>query len=168
MKFLKTLVLFICVSGFAQSKVGTVDIDYILSKMPELSTVQKNVEAYGVQLDESLNKRLSDYNSLIEAYKKDEKSYTPIQKKAKQDTIMAYENEITKFQQNGTKLLALKREEELGPLYTKIGSSLEKVASVQGYTQILQVTETVVYIDPNYDVTLAVLKDLGITVKEEE
>ena len=39
MKFLKIAVFFISLSTFAQGKVGAVDIEYILSKMPELITV---------------------------------------------------------------------------------------------------------------------------------
>ena len=54
MKYLKLLALFICVTGFSQnSKVGTIDIDFILSKMPELANVQTQVQTYtkGLEAD---------------------------------------------------------------------------------------------------------------------
>ena len=47
MKAIKILFIFISVSSFAQSKVGTIDIDFILSKMPELPAIQKQIEDYG-------------------------------------------------------------------------------------------------------------------------
>lgn len=167
MKFLKILVLFVCVSSFAQSKVGTIDVDFIVSKMPELNTVQNVVEQYGKQLDTDLTAKITAYEALIQDYKDNESTYTLIQKKEKQDAIVAMEQDIAKFQQNGAKLIALKREDQMRPLYEKIGVSVEKIAAEQGFTQILQITDTVVYLDKNYDVTITVLKDMGITVKEE-
>lgn len=167
MKFLKILVLFVCVSSFAQSKVGTIDVDFIVSKMPELKTVQNVVEQYGKQLDTDLTAKITAYEALIQDYKDNESTYTLIQKKEKQDAIVAMEQDIAKFQQNGAKLIALKREDQMRPLYEKIGVSVEKIAAEQGFTQILQITDTVVYLDKNYDVTITVLKDMGITVKEE-
>ena len=75
---------------------------------------------------------------------------------------------ITKFQQNGSQLISLKRDDALRPLYSKIGVALEKVAKAEGYTQVLQTDVVVVYLDSNYDLTLKVLKELGIEVKEGE
>ena len=57
MKFIKFFFLFLSITSFAQSKVGTIDIDYILTQMPELLEVQKQVEAYGKELDVDFNKK---------------------------------------------------------------------------------------------------------------
>jgi len=167
-KLLKIAFLFLCVTGFAQSKVGTIDVDYIISQMPELSSVQKQIEDYGNGLDSNLLKKLAEYQSAIDKYKTDEFSLTINQKKGRQDSIIAMENDIQKFQQNGNQLIVLKQEEYLKPLYEKIGIALEKIAKAEGYTQVLMRNNDVVYIDNRYDLTLAVLKELGIEIKEEE
>jgi len=167
MKIIKVLFLFICVSSFAQSKVGTIDIDFVLSKMPQLKEVQKEVELYGGQLDKDLTAKITAYEALVKTYQDNEANYTLIQKKEKQDEIVETEQDITKFQQNGAKLIGLKREDFLRPLYTKIGESVEKIAAQEGFTQILQINETVVYLDKELDITLKVIKDLGIILKEE-
>lgn len=167
-KLLKIAFLFLCVTGFAQSKVGTIDVDYIISQMPELSSVQKQIEDYGNGLDSNLLKKLAEYQTAIDKYKTDEFSLTINQKKGRQDSIIAMENDIQKFQQNGNQLIVLKQEEYLKPLYEKIGIALEKIAKAEGYTQVLMRNNDVVYIDNRYDLTLAVLKELGIEIKEEE
>jgi len=167
-KLLKIAFLFLCVTGFAQSKVGTIDVDYIISQMPELSSVQKQIEDYGNGLDSNLLKKLAEYQSAIDKYKTDEFSLTINQKKGRQDSIIAMENDIQKFQQNGNQLIVLKQEEYLKPLYEKIGIALEKIAKAEGYTQVLMRNNDVVYIDNRFDLTLAVLKELGIEIKEEE
>lgn len=164
MKIFKILFLFICVSSFAQTKVGTVDVNLILSKLPELKNVQEDVDAYGAKLDIDLNKKLEAYNKEVEVYKAGEATYTEAEKTSKQKSIVALEQDLNKFQQNGDKLMTLKRNEALSPLYNKIGAVLESISKAQGYTQILQINQNIVYFDENFDLTLAVLKDLGIEI----
>ena len=166
MKLLKVLFLFICVTGFSQTKVGTIDVDFILSQMPELPTVQTQVDEYGKSLEADLQKKLTDYQNAIKEL--DDVTLTFDRKKKKQDSILAMEQDIQKFQQNGQQLITLKRDELLRPLYSKIGVSLEKVAKAGEYTQVLDRNSDIVYIDNNYDLTLVVCKDLGIEVKQGE
>ena len=168
MKLLKITFLFLCVNGFAQSKVGTIDVDYIISQMPGLSNVQKQVQDYGKGLDADLQKKLTEYQTAIDKYKTDEAGLTINQKKGRQDSIIAMESDIQNFQQNGSQLIVLKQEEYLKPLYEKIGIALEKIANAEGYTQVLLRNNDVVYVDNRFDLTLAVLKELGIEIKEEE
>ena len=168
MKMMKLLFLFVSISSFAQSKVGTVDIDFILSQMPELVTVQKQVEDYGKELDVDFKKNMDAYNLLINEYSENEATFSDTLKKVKQEAIITAENDLGKFQQNGTKLLNIRRDELLRPLYQKIGVSLGKVAKENAYTQVLQIDEYIVYLDNKLDLTLQILKDLGIEVKEGE
>ncbi len=167
MKFLKIAVFFIGLTAFSQSKVGAVDVDYILSKMPEMETVRTQMETYGQQLDIDLNKKIVDYKKLAEAYKEKESSLTPEQKKEKQSELINLDSDIQKFQQNGAKLMEIKQKEYLQPLYKKIGLALEKVASEQGFTQVMQTNQDLVYLDPNYDLTVPILTELGISITVE-
>lgn len=174
MKLLKFALLFVFISGFAQTgeivqtKLGTVDVDFIISKMPELANVQKQVEDYGKSLDNDLQTQLKNYQAAIDKYKIDEPTLTIAQKKSAQEAILTMENDIKKFQQNGNQLIVLKQDEYLKPLYTKIGTALEKVATAGGYTQVITRNEDVVFVDNRFDLTIPVLKELGIEYKEGE
>lgn len=168
MKFLKIAILLIGVSAFAQSKVGTVDVDYILANMPEMQNVQQQLETYGAQLDLELNKKIKSYKSLAEAYKTGETEFTISQKKEKQEELITLEDDIQKYQQNGAKLMDIKQQEFMKPLYTKIGEALEKVAQKGSYTQVIQTNDDLVFVDPNYDLTISILSEMGITVKPAE
>ncbi len=168
MKFLKIAIFFIGLSTVAQGKVGAVDVEYILSKMPELTSIQSELETYGKQLDVDLNKKVEAYKTMVEEYKKGESGYTEEQKKEKQTALINLDKDIQKFQQNGAKLMEIKQNEALKPLYQKIGQALEKVAKEQNYTQVMQTTTDLVYLDPNYDLTVPILKELGITIAPEE
>lgn len=168
MKLLKFTFLFLCVTGFAQTKVGTIDVDFVISKMPELTGVQKQVEEYTKGLDVNLQTKLTAYQAAIDDYTKMEAQLTLNQKKTKQDSILSMESDIQKFQQNGNQLIVLKQEEFLKPLYEKVGIALEKVAKAGAYTQVFTRNNDVVYVDNRFDLTLAVLAELGVVIKEEE
>lgn len=169
MKYFKVLFLFIGLSAFSQeTKVGTIDVDFVLSKMPELEGVQKQVDEYRQGLEKDLQKKVKELEDQIAIYKQQEASLTILQKNQKQDSLMSMEDDIGKFRQNGNQLILIKQEEYMQPLYNKLGEALEKVAQEGGYTQVLLRNNDVVYVDNRFDLTLAVLKEMGIEVKQEE
>ena len=169
MKYLKLLLLLVTISSYSQStKVGTVDVDFILSKMPELAGVQKQVQEYTKGLETDLQKKMKALEDGVAIYKQNEASYTINQRKVKQDSLVQMENDVNKFQQNGNQLILIKQEEYMQPLYKKVGEALEKIAKAGEYTQVLLRDNNVVYVDNRFDLTLAVLKEMGIEVKPEE
>lgn len=165
MKIIKLFVLLISISSIAQSKVGTVDIDFIITKMPEITDVQKQLENYSGELDQDFNKNMKAYNNMVQDYKENELSFTIAVKKDKQNTILEAENNLGTFQKNGTKLISIRRDELLRPLYEKIGDALGKVAKLKAYTQVIQIDESLVFIDNKYDLTMDVLAILGVEME---
>lgn len=150
----------------AQSKVGTIDTEYILSRMPELSKVQEEVKTYSSKLEADLKVKVDAYQEKVAAYQKEVASLSDPMKKTKQDEIINLENEIAKFRKNGTQLVQIEQNRLLQPLYQKIGKTLEEIAKSEKYTQVLTITTSgLAYIDPNYDVTDKVLKKLGIPLE---
>jgi outer membrane protein len=168
MKMLKLFFLFVSISSFAQSKVGTIDIDFIITKMPEITNVQKLLDDYKAELDVDFNKNMEAYNALIKDYTDNEVTFTIAVKKQKQDEIITAENDLGKFQQNGTKLISIRRDALLSPLYQKIGVALGKVAKENAYTQVMQIDEFLVYLDNDFDLTIQVLKELGVEIEPKE
>jgi outer membrane protein len=168
MKMIKLFFLFLSISSFAQSKVGTIDIDFIITKMPDITNVQKQLDDYKAELDVDFNKNMEAYNALIKTYTDNEVTFTIAVKKQKQDEIIAAENDLGKYQQNGTKLMSIRRDELLRPLYQKIGVALGKVAKENEYTQVLQIDEYIVYLNDDLDLTIKVLKELGVEILSEE
>jgi len=166
MKYLKIAILFIGITSFAQGKVGAADIEYIVTQMPEMEQVQAQLQLYADQLESDLNKKLGEYNELRDAYEKSKDNLGEAALKEKQAELIEKENDIQKYQQNGGRLMELKQQEFMRPLYSKIVTALNKVAKEQQYTYITQINQDMVYLDPNYDVTEAILEEMGITPTE--
>ncbi len=152
----------------AQSKVGTIDVEYILSQMPQLEQVNQDVKAYSDDLESQLQVKVTNYKALIEVYQQNESSFTEDIKKAKQDEIIALEQDIQKFQKNGASLVQIRQNELINPLYQLIGEAFNQVATEEKFTQILTINNTIAYLDPAFDITLRTMTKMGIPIQKEE
>ncbi len=151
----------------AQSKTGTIDTDFVISKMPELTKVQEDLKAYNDKLEADLKVKVDEYQAKVKEYQEKVASFTEPMKKTKQEEIINLENDITKYRQNGSQLVQLEQNKLLQPLYDKIGKALEEVAKAEKYTQVFTITTSgLAYIDPNYDLTKKVIAKLGIKLEE--
>jgi len=148
----------------AQSKVGTIDVEYILSKMPELVQVGVDVKTYSDELDNLLQVKYTKYQVLINVYQENETGYTDADKKTKQDEIIDLENEMQQFQQNSSTLIKIRQNELLRPLYMKISEALNVVSNEEKFTQVFTVDNTIVYLDTNFDITITVMKKIGLPI----
>lgn len=151
----------------AQSKVGTVNVNAVLSKLPELTQVQHMLDKYGKELNAAYEEQIASYKTKVEEYKQGEATNSDVMKKTLQQEIIALENGINQFKANGAKLTQVRKEELLRPLYKKISDMISVIAKEQNYTQILTTDgNEFVYTDEKFDITKTVMDRLGI--KETE
>jgi len=164
-KYISLLIVFMLfsISTQAQSKVGTVNVNEILTKLPELTTVNTEVKAYNSGLEKTLNNKITVYKTKLAAYKKNAETYSDIMKKTMGEELYGLENDIKTFQQNGGQLTQLKQDDLLRPLYKKISDMIAVVANEQGYTQILTVDgNEFAYANEKFDITKLVKTKLDI------
>ncbi|RBW60325.1 OmpH family outer membrane protein [Tenacibaculum sp. E3R01] len=147
----------------AQTKVGTVNSDLIIGKMPQMKSVIKRLENYSKELDSSFQIKAKTYQSKIEAFKKVEKTITDNDRKTKIQELAAIEQDMAKFRKNGSTMMQLRRDEYMRPLYRKLNEIVKEVAKANGYSQVLTTNgNEFAYIDDRYDITKLVLSKLGI------
>ena len=75
---LKITVLFIAFISsltIAQTKVGTIDSDYIIGMMPETKKVVEITKSYGAMLDSTFSIRVTDFKVRLEDYQAQRKGY---------------------------------------------------------------------------------------------
>ncbi len=154
------------ISIIAQSKVGTVNVNEILTNLPELTAVETAVAAYNSGLEKTLSEKITIYKTKLEVYKKNAETYNDVMKKTMGEELYGLENDIKKFQQNGSQLTQIKQDDLLRPLYKKISEMIAVVAKEQKYTQILTVDgNEFAYADENFDITTTIKTRLGIPAK---
>lgn len=163
------LVLIFIFSGIfvqAQTKVGTIDAEYILAQLPEITEVEEGLKVYNEELQEEVQNSIKKYEALIEEYQANTETYTEEEKQEKETEIIDLENDIKNFRQRASVLMQMRRNELTEPLYGKIDEAMKSVISEQNYTQILNSSANgLAYAHPDFDITDAVLNKLGITVE---
>ncbi|MDR5590951.1 OmpH family outer membrane protein [Christiangramia sp. SM2212] len=165
--FLGILLLFIAFTSNAQTKIGTIDAEYILSQMPQNTEVTKNLEAYNTELQGDLKENIQEYETLVKDYQETNEGLEEETRKEKEAKIIELENDIKGFRQKASVMMQMKRNELTGPLYEKIDEAMKTVIAEEGFTQIFHAGATgLAFSRAEDDITLRVMDKLGIEPKE--
>ena len=167
LSILSVIAIILSIQLNAQSKVGTVDVEYIISNMPELEQVRTDVTSYNDGLESQSKLKINTFQTLVDSYQQNESTYNEAIKKEKQSEIIALENDIKQFQQNSNKLIQLKQDELIQPLYQIIGDALNAVSKEEKFTQVFTINNNIVYLDPKMDLTVKVMKKMGLPIPKE-
>lgn len=155
-------------SSFAQSKIGTIDADFIISQLPEITTVNEGLKSYNTELQTELENSVKNFEQMLASYQAGVEAFTEEEKKAKEGELIALENEIKNFRQKASVMMQMKRNELSEPLYAKINAAMLEVVNEEGFTQIFHTGgNALAFSAESHDITEKVLKKLGVTVQAQ-
>ena len=155
------------VSVFAQSKIGTIDAEYIINQMPEMTEVTAGLQTYNQELQTNLESTVAKFETLVKDYRENSETFTEEEKKTKESDIISLENDIKSFRQKAQVMIQMKRNDLTQPLYEKINTAMLEIIEEENFTQIFHAGgNTLAYSAEEYDITVKVLEKLGIEVKE--
>jgi outer membrane protein len=161
-------IAFVSTLSIAQTKVGTINSEYIINIMPQTKIVVEKTQDYGAKLDSSFSIKANEYQGKIDDFRKNEAEYGELMKKTLVNEITLLEEEMKKYQENGNKLMQLRQNELMRPLYKVLNDAIEIVSKENKYTQILTTTgNQFAYLDEKFDITQLVMDKLGIIAPEE-
>lgn len=162
-------IVFCSYTATAQTKVGTVNINILVSKLPEITQVKQGMDAYEKELQGDLKLKLDAYGKEVEEANKAFATMTEENKKKKQQEIFDLEADIQKFRQNAVQLVQLRQDELMRPLYKKVSDAVAVVSKAEGYTQVFTLDgNELAYVDPQYDLTLKTAAKLGLTIETKK
>jgi outer membrane protein len=168
-KIILLLVAFLSTVSIAQTKVGTIDSEYIISLMPETKIVLEKSQAYGAKLDSSFSIKVNEFQIKLKDFQENQATLSDLMKKTKSKELAEMEDDIKKYQQNGSQLLKLKQNELMRPLYNKLSEAIREVSKANKFTQVLTITgNQFAYIDDAFDITGQVMNKLGIKEPEKK
>lgn len=146
MNKIKTLVvaafLLISFASFAQTneqatKIGYANVEEILSKMPERTAMQKELETYGQKLQEQFASKETEYNTKLQAYQKGAATMDKVVREDKERELVNLEQGIQKFQYDAQMSLREKEQSLIQPVLVRIENAIKEVAKENGYLYIL-------------------------------
>ena len=161
------LLCFLFVSiGNAQSKVGSIDSELIVGIMPETKKVLDLLSKYAKRLDSTYQIKVKEYQGKVTAFQ-NLGDVSDAFKKIKVDELQQLEKGLKQNQTTANKLIQLKRNELMRPLYKKLSGVISEISKAEGYTQVLTTTgNEFAYIDENFDITKKVMDKLGLKMPE--
>ncbi|MBD1398587.1 OmpH family outer membrane protein [Pontibacter sp. JH31] len=169
MNKIKTLVaafLLISFASFAQTndqavKIGFANVEEILSKMPERTAMQKELETYGQKLQEQFASKENEYNTKLQAYQKGATTMDKVVREDKERELVNLEQSIQKFQYDAQMSLREKEQSLIQPVLVKIENAIKEVAKENGYLYIL--SEQAILEGPDSgNINNLVFKKLGV------
>ena len=124
-----------------QLKTGHVNIVEIVSALPESDSAQLLLEKDSKELELMLENMQVELNNLVNDIEINLESYSALIKKTKESEILEMRDKIYNFQQNAQQQLQQRNYELLQPIYEKIQKAINEVATLEGFTYILDISK---------------------------
>ena len=166
-RFLFTLAILLGALSIATAqKIGYINTETILNKIPSYKTAQSQLERQRQEYQKEVEAGYQNVDELYKAYQADKVLLTEDMKKRREEEIINKEQAVKEmprkyFGQDGS--LAKKTEELLKPLQDKVANAVKEVATDDGYSIVIDVfnNPSVVFANPRYDINDKVIGKLG-------
>ena len=144
-------------------KIAFIELDSLLSLMPEMIQAKIVYGGYSKQLQGALADMQKELNDKNVVYQNNEKTYTDFIKQSKQKELQDLNQRIQDFQQKA-QLDLQKKNADLGlPINEKAKKAIAKVAKAKGYKIVLDKRPAgILYSEQTDDIFSLVKTELGI------
>ena len=152
-------------------KIGYVDPQAIMSKMPEMKAVEQRLQNFAERKRQELADKEVDLQEQLRIYEQ-KAAVISDQAKAKEEERLGQLNaQLQQFRLQIQQELQQKQQELIGPLFQEIEQAIDKVASDMELTYVLNTTTTngdviILYASEDaqakYDITEAVMQNLDM------
>lgn len=157
-------------------KIGTANVEYILSNLPETKKIEADLQGYEKQLRTQLESKGAEYQRKLDEYQRGVQSgMMPAAVVAdKEKELMTMQQSIQEFERTAQEDLQSKSMSMLDPVLEKVQLSIDKVAAANGYTYIISThvdyggSAIILYskYKDAFDISALVLKDMGVIVSQ--
>ena len=169
-KIILSLFVIINISSFKSVsqdlKIGYTNVEYILTFLPETKQVQSEVSAYGTQLQNQLQSKITDFQSKADVFQKSAATMTDLIRADKQEELQNLQASIQKFQAEAQTSIAQREADLFKPLFEKISNAINVVSERENFTHVFSAgvpgVDVLLYAKPTDDISNLVLDELGI------
>lgn len=156
----------------AQQKIGYVDSQSILEKLPEHATVQQKLDQLETEWRAEIQSQKEKVQKLKDEYQASELLYTDEERKRKRQAIQKAQKKVEQLRQRyfGPEGQLYTRQKELmRPIQERVLSATEEVATQEGYDYVFDKSKKVLfmYARDEHNLNDSVLRELGISPSQE-
>ena len=149
-------------------KLARINTQDVFAVMPETAEMQKNLEAFGKDLQEQIEQIQVEFNNKFAEFQKNQATMADSIKQMKQQELEQLQQRYGEFQQIAQQDFQKKEAELLEPVQKKAQEAINKIAKANGYIAVFNTAvPSLVYFDEAQLVDIAALvkKELGIVEK---
>jgi len=156
--------LFVCKFSNAQSKIGYVDFQSIVSQMPEAKTIKPQIDAYQKQFVTQLTAMNNELQTKGKAFQDQSKTMTDAVKATKQAELQDLQKKMQDYQATAQQQVDAKSNELVKPVTDKARAAVNDVAKEKGVNYVLDSSQGSALLVSNdgTDLTASVKTKLGI------
>ena len=158
-------VAMLSISTASAQKFARINLQEIVVVMPEFAEAQKNLEAFGKDLQEQMEQIQVEFNNKLADFQKNQATMAASIKQMKQQELEQLQQRFGEFQQIAQQDFQKKQAELIEPVQKKAQEAVNKVAKANGYIVVFDTSvQTLAYLDEAQVVDIAALvkKELGI------
>ncbi|TXC78901.1 OmpH family outer membrane protein [Luteibaculum oceani] len=146
----------------AQTKLGHVNSQEILVKMPEYKQAQTKAETFAKELEGSLQSMTTEYQKKLAGLQSKEGNMTNTERETAISELQQLEQRIQSFQVSAQERMQKQESELLTPIIEKVRGAIKKVGETNGFTYIFDLSTGATVYQNGTDVTPLVKKELGL------
>ncbi len=156
-----TLLALGTISFATAQKMAHIELDSLISMMPETKTAKEVAQAYWKDLEKTVISMDNEFQTKYNDYLANQATMSELVRKTKEEELQSLQRRIEDFKQQAQADYQKKSAELTAPIMEKAKKGIEAVSKEGGYKYVLDTsTGTVLYSDPTEDILLAVKKKL--------
>ena len=146
-------------------KIAHINLDSLISIMPESKAATQAVQEYAKQLEQQVTAMQTELQTKYETYQTEGPNLPALVKTAKEKELSDLQQRIQDFQTQAQTEYQKKSQELSKPVYDKAKKAIDAVAKDSGYKYVLDTsTQLVLYSEPSDDIIALVIKKLAIVI----
>lgn len=158
--------LLLAISASAQ-KYAIIDTRYILDKMPEYASAQKQLDNIALDWQTDIDGKQAALDKMYKDFEAEQVMLSPDLRKKREDQLFLKEKELRDLQRQRFGFegdLFKKRQELVKPIQDRVYNAVQKLSVQRGYDFVLDKSEgiTIIFADPKLDKSEDVLRELGV------
>lgn len=125
---LTVLILFLAVQSNAQVKIGYMDVQAVMSELPQMEDVQSELEGFVTKKQQQLQDRTASFQEAVADYQENQASMSQQQQTNREEELGNMESDLRSFQQSLQTEIQQYRQQLLAPIYEDIDQAIADIA----------------------------------------
>ncbi|MCL9808084.1 OmpH family outer membrane protein [Flavobacterium luminosum] len=133
----------------AQAKTAHIDVQELLSKMPEMTSAKAQLDKLNKTFETEYSTMVTEYQTKMRKYESEAETATKEVNETRAKEMQDMGQRIQQYRDNAQKQLQDKETEIIKPIMDKAKAAIVKVAKAKGYQYVMDASTLIVADGPN-------------------